>query len=426
LSAGSIGGAEVKVIICGAGIAGLALAQQLDASGADVVVLEKAPGPRAGGYMIDFFGPGYDAAEAMGVLPRIVELGYRIEELAYCDDSGRRRAALRFQRFARAAGGRVISVMRPDLERALREHRRLDVRFARTLTSVQDRPRGLTVTLDDGDRLTADLLVGCDGIHSAVRALVFGPERDHLRFLGFHTAAFSFVDPVAHAEVDGRFCMSDTLHRAMGFYGLRDGRVAVFAVHRADTTTLPADARAAMPREYGTLGWIAPRALAACPPSDQVYYDQVAQVVMPSWSRGRVALLGDAAYAVSLLAGQGAALAVAGAYVLATELTRSGSVDVALAAYERALRPVVLDKQETARKSVGWFVPANPGQLRLRRAALALAGLPFTDRLIARALVGKPTALISDLMNHGNGHVGTGGDRLVRPAEPRAGTHEPR
>ncbi|GAB1692867.1 FAD-dependent monooxygenase [Krasilnikovia sp. M28-CT-15] len=397
----------MRVIICGAGIAGLALAQRLDAQGAAVTVLEKAPGPRAGGYMIDFFGPGYDAAEAMGVLPRILELGYHIDDLAYRDDAGRRRATLRFARFAKAAGGRVISVMRPDLERALRESLpdRVDLRYGNTLTAVDNHADGVTVTLHDGSRLDADLLVGCDGIHSTVRALAFGPESDYLRYLGFHTAAFTFTDPVARDAVGDRVGMTDSLHRAMGFYGLRDGRVAVFAVHPAPDPALPGDPRAALRREYRDLGWIAPRALAACPPPEQVYYDQVAQVVMPAWTRGRTTLLGDAAYAVSLLAGQGAALAVAGAYVLGEHLDRAASVEAALAGYEQALRPVVLDKQETARKGVRWFVPTTRTQLRLRHAALAAARLPIADRLVATALIGKPTAIIADLA-----------DRAHRPA----------
>lgn len=389
----------MKVIICGAGIAGLSLAQRLAVKGAHVVILEKAPGPRPGGYMIDFFGPGYDAAETMGVLPRIVELGYHIDEVAYCDDAGRRRTGLRYERFAKAAGGRVISVLRPDLERALREHLPADVdlRYGRTITEVENRADGVTVSLDDGSTLTGDLLVGCDGIHSTVRALVFGTEDQYLRYLGFHTAAFTFDDPTAHAEVNGRFCLTDSLHRAMGFYGLRDGRVAVFAVHPTADPTVPHDVRATLRKEYRGLGWIAPRALASCPTPEQVYYDQVAQVVMPRWSSGRVTLLGDAAYAVSLLAGQGAALAVAGAYVLAEHVTRAPSIEAGTAGYEQALRPVVLDKQETARKGVRWFVPATRTQRWLRHVAFAAAGLPVVDRIVAGALVGKPTAIIADL-----------------------------
>ncbi|MGH4015516.1 MAG: FAD-dependent oxidoreductase, partial [Pseudonocardiaceae bacterium] len=105
----------MKIVICGAGIAGLALAHRLGTLGWDVVVLEKAPGPRTQGYMTDFFGPGYDAAEAMGVLPRLHELGYDVQEVRYLDETGRRRARLRFAQFAKAVHGRLLSIMRPDL-----------------------------------------------------------------------------------------------------------------------------------------------------------------------------------------------------------------------------------------------------------------------------------------------------------------------
>jgi 2-polyprenyl-6-methoxyphenol hydroxylase-like FAD-dependent oxidoreductase len=349
--------------------------------------------------MIDFFGPGYDAAEAMGLLPRIRQLGYHVQELTYHDETGRRRAGMRFDQFAKIVDGRLVSIMRPDLERALREpvSGGIDLRFGTGPVGIEQRREGVAVTLTGGGVLDADLLVGCDGIHSTVRRLIFGPERNYLRYLGFHTGAFLFADPAVHAEVDGRFCLTDTVNREMGFYGLRDGRVAVFAVHRTPDPTLPIDARDTLRREYASLGWIVPRALAACPPPDQVYYDQVAQIEMPAWSRGRVAVLGDACYAVSLLAGQGASLAVGGAYVLAEHLGRTRSIEGALAGYERTLRPVVAEKQRVARRGARWFLPATRRQLRIRRIALKLGRLPLLNRYLAAALVGKSTGLITEL-----------------------------
>ncbi|HEY3692898.1 MAG TPA: FAD-dependent oxidoreductase [Pseudonocardiaceae bacterium] len=389
----------MKVVICGAGIAGLTLAHRLDTLGWDVVLLEKASGPRTQGYMIDFFGIGYDAAEAMGVLPRLTELGYHIEEMSFLDETGRRRAGAQVAGFVRAMGGRMLSIMRPDLELALREllSATVDLRFATSLRHVDADPDGVRVTLSDGSTLEADLLVGADGIHSTVRRLVFGEEPNFLRYLGFHTAAFTFDDPLVLDEVHDRFCLTDTTGRQMGFYALRDGTLATYTVHRTPDPTLPDDAQAAVRRAYGTLGWIAPRALAHCPPADQVYYDQVAQIEMPQWSQGRVALVGDACQAVSLLAGQGAALGIAGSYVLADQLTTADSIEAGLRRYEQLMRPVVEDKQQTARKAARWFCPEAAWQLRVRRVAMKLSNVPGISRLVTATVTGKSATTIKEL-----------------------------
>lgn len=386
----------MKIVICGAGIAGLALANRVSALGGEVVLLERTPGPRSQGYMIDFFGPGYDAIEAMGLLPAVEEVAYHLDEASLLDEQGRRRAGVDPTQFA---GGPLLNIMRPDLERVLREQlpSEVDLRFGTGPVAVADRGDGVRVTLDDGAELEVDLLVGADGIHSTVRRLVFGEESRFFRYLGFHTAAFSFDAPQIHAATRGRFCLTDTVGRQMGFYGLRDGHVAAFAVHRTLDPALPDDVRSAVRDSYGGLGWVVPEALDRCPPSAEIYYDQVAQIEMPSWSKGRVVLVGDACYAVSLLAGQGASLGIAGAYLLADQLSRAQSIGQALVEYERWWRPVAEEKQKVGRAGARWFLPASALQLRIRRAALRMLRLPIIDRYGAAILAGKSTALITNL-----------------------------
>jgi len=266
---------------------------------------------------------------------------------------------------------------------------------------MADRGEAVRVTVDDGTQLEADLVVGADGLHSTVRRLIFGEESNFLHYLGFHTAAFTFVDPELHATVTGRFCLTDSVDRQMGLYALRDGRVAVFAVHRTPDPGLPDDAQKAVHEAYSGLKWVVPQVLQACPPAGEMYYDQVAQIVMPSWSKGRVALLGDACYAVSLIAGQGASLGMAGAYVLADQLASAPTIDEALAGYERLWRPVAEEKQKVGRSGTRWFLPASTWQLLVRRVVLRAARLPFIDRVISETLAGKSSALIVDLHRAG-------------------------
>ncbi|MBC9730811.1 FAD-dependent monooxygenase [Streptomyces sp. TRM68367] len=386
----------MKAVICGAGIAGLTLANRLHHHGWEVHLVDHAPGPRAQGYMIDFFGPGFEALTAMGLKDRLRQFASPVEELRYVDGRGRRTVGVDYALFSLALDGEIASIMRPALERLLRESLAdgIDLRYGTTIDRLDD---GKAV-LSDGSAIDADLIVGADGVHSRVRSLVLGREEDCLRYLGMHTGAFVFIDPEAFAQVRGRFVLTETLNRQMGFYGLGDDRVAVFAVHRTPDPALPADPRAALRRQYAGMGDLAERALAQCPPPDQVYYDQVAQIDLPGWSDGRVTLVGDAAHAVSLVAGQGASLGVAGAYVLAERLHRSSSVAEGVADYERRWHPVVADVQKAARDRVTeWFLPTSSARLVLRRWAFRAMRLPGLDRLLVGPLFPKGHRTVAEL-----------------------------
>ncbi|MET8868076.1 FAD-dependent monooxygenase [Nonomuraea sp. NPDC004580] len=382
----------VRTVICGAGISGLALAHRLAAEGGEVVLVERAPGRRPQGYMIDFFGPGLEGVEAMGLLPAFERAAYHYQEGHLVGADGRRKATVLTKSFAR---GRLLSMMRPDIEAVLAEHlpAGVELRYDTALTGVTERPDGVSVTLADGTVLDADLLVGADGIHSTVRRLVFGPEQRYLRYLGLHTAAFTFDAPDVHAATEHAFRLTDSVDRQMGFYALRDGRVAAFTVHRSADPALPGDPRAAIRRAYAGLGWVTPRALEQCPPAEEIYYDQVAQIELPRWSSDRVVLLGDAAYAVSLIAGQGASLGIAGAYLLADRLVRVPSIEAAIAGFERLWRPVVTERQRNARSLARWFLPATPADLRIRRLMLGLSRMPFVMDRLATLLTGKDVTL---------------------------------
>ena len=386
----------MRVIICGAGIAGLSLGWWLARNGWEVLIIELTPGLRSEGYVIDFFGSGYDAAELMGLIPRLEEVRYHVRKLVYLDKNGRPSSSVEYDVFRRLEKGRLMSFMRGDLERVLFEAlpKSVEVRFNLTLREIVEKVTGVRVTLSNGVHESADLLVGADGVHSHVRELLFGNEQQFLRYLGFHTAAYVFQDQSISVELDRDFVNLTVPGRNVGVYPIAENRIASFFVHRAPNPAPPDSACAELRRNYGDLGWIVPTVLAHCDESANVYYDQVAQVEMDRWSRGRVAMIGDACCAVSLLAGQGASIALAAGYALADELQHARAVEEALFRYEARLKPVVERKQRYGRRTAKWLVPPDRWTIFLRDRVLNLAGMPAFYGLLRPVLAGGKESIV--------------------------------
>ncbi|MFF0579819.1 FAD-dependent oxidoreductase [Streptosporangium saharense] len=382
----------MRALICGAGIAGLTLAWHLERAGWQVEVVERAPALRDGGYMIDFYGPGYEVAERMGLTPRLLQARYPVSELGYVDRDGRQTSRLAMSR----SFERVVSLLRADLVRAVHDDVRTPVTYGTSVAGIEQRDEGVTVELTDGTRREVDLLVGADGAHSRVRELAFGPEERFLRYLGHQVAAYVIDDKALSEEVGTRYRMLTVPGLMAGAYALRGDRLALLFLLREPDPTLTGDPATWLRRHYGDLGWILPEALSRCPEPAEIYRDQVTQVHMEHWSTGRVVLLGDACQAVSLFAGHGASLAMAGAWVLADELAAAGAdgVPAALAAYQRRVRPAVEEVQAFGRRFIRWMAPASRLRITARDWMLRLAALPGADRLFLNTLTSGGHGLI--------------------------------
>lgn len=405
----------MKAVVVGAGIAGLVTARQLGLAGWEVEVLEKSPAPRPDGYMMDFFGPGVEASERIGLYPRLARAAYRVQAAQYVDMAGRVTASLDYSRFSELAGGKVLSLMRPDLELAAFEalddvpSGRVGIHYGASCVQVSGGDDGVRITVEqsenrrgiildsgdtaptDTDTINADVLIGADGIHSAVRAAVFGPEPDFLRPLGMRAAAFIVTEPMLNARFRDRFILTDSIDRTVGFYGLRQDQMAAFLVYR-EPPPLPAveATREVLRREFAGLGDVVDRLLVLCP--EQPYDDVVAQIIMERWHLGRIVLVGDACGAVSLLAGQGGSLAVAGAALLGEVLGKVDSlagIGAALAEFEQRWRPVVQTAQRSGRRAAASFLPANRTRRLLRRWIIRATRLPGIDRWVARMIVSR-------------------------------------
>ncbi|MFI7440601.1 FAD-dependent oxidoreductase [Nonomuraea indica] len=379
----------MRAVIIGAGIAGLAAALRLSQIGWDSLVIERAPQRRSGGYAVTFGGIGYDAAERMGILPALERKAFVTEELVYHRPDGRRRFSLTRETIAATTGPRSMTILRGDIETVLYErvHDSAEIRFGTTVTAVDQDAHTVHVTLSDGTVEQADLLVGADGLHSATRALLFGPERDFLLDLD-HKVAVYMLDKRPAAIAPGTTGTLSSDGRTAAVISVGDGRNVAFFGYRTGHAAPGEDAATQLRRVYGDLGWVIPEALDGLARADSVYFDTISQVVAPTWSRGRVVLLGDAAWCVTLFAGYGSALAVGGADRLGTELERHpGDVGAALAAWEAALRPEVDKKQKLGRRVKGVYAPANPLLLWLTQLPLRLAALPPVRRYMTRRFI---------------------------------------
>ncbi|SDH95281.1 2-polyprenyl-6-methoxyphenol hydroxylase [Sinosporangium album] len=385
----------MRTLICGAGIAGLTLAWWLRRRGGEVVLVEKSPAPRPDGYMMDFFGSGYDVAERMGLLGALREVSADIGGLDFLDPAGRRGGGLAYTAFRRMLHGRVLSLMRGDLERVLRAACDAEIRYGTSVAGFTDRPDGVEVATTDGAARRFDLLVGADGIHSTIRAQLFGPEERFLRPLGFHTGSYLFEDRALADRLGRRFAMVAAPGRQAGLYPAGGGRLAASLIH-ADTGPLPADPRGRVLEAYAGMGELVDEVLPYCPVDP--YYDHVAQVRLPGWHRGRVVLLGDACGAVSLMAGQGSSMAMGGAYVLAEELASgegSGGAVGAAARYERRMAPFVADKQAIGRSTARWMVPARKWEIAVRNKVMGLSDLPGGPLLLGASMRSLARSVVS-------------------------------
>jgi 2-polyprenyl-6-methoxyphenol hydroxylase-like FAD-dependent oxidoreductase len=378
----------MHAIVSGAGVAGLTLAGRLALDGWSVDVVERARTPRASGYLIDFFGPGYDAAERLGLLPALRERAESFDELRIVDASGRVRAKLPIALVEQAVQGRYLSILRPQIVDALQSALPPGVRmhWGTQAETVFDDGTRVSVLLSNGERLEADLLVGADGVGSRVRQLVWGPHEQFVRPIASLTAvAWIGEDAELAADLAGRVAMQVELDRQLMIAPLSSTEVTGFAVLRG----VEASAGRAAVAQMGVLGRRALRSVR------EPYIDAVAQTVVPQWVRGRTVLLGDACAAVSLLAGQGASLAIAGAERLAEELAfarHPSDLVAGLAAYERDWQPVIVREQARGRRNASAFAPHTRIELEAQRALWKAAAVPGVAALVGRAAGGVTKA----------------------------------
>lgn len=376
-------------LISGAGIAGPVLAQQLRTRGWEVTVVERSPAVRASGYPVDVRGPALDVLAELDVLDQVRAAHVASRRITFLDGRGRRIGAIAPEALTGGTAGRDVEVPRGTLMRVLHERSRDDVdyRFGDSISELRQDDDGVEVTFRSGRRQDCDVVIGADGLHSAVRRLAFGPEEHYEHYLGHCFAGFTTRD---HLGLEREAVISNLPGRGGILYNSGEpGSAHGFLVlHRRNRPDLTDPDRAVL-SAFDGLGWEFPALVSAARSADDLFTDVVSQIRMPSWSTGRVALVGDAAHAPSFLSGQGSSLALVGAHVLAGELATQPDHRSAFAAYERKLREHVRRNQALAGSGGTALLPPTRGRLALRNAVLKAA--PAVQRLRLSKLLDRGT-----------------------------------
>ncbi|TWS23652.1 FAD-binding protein [Tsukamurella sputi] len=384
---------RLRIVIAGAGIAGLAAALRLHRDGHEVLIAERAPARRTGGYLINLLGTGFDAAESLGLVPALRDRDQGIFTSVLVRADGSTKLTMPTALAEQSLGDRALTLFRGDLEEALHEAvaGTVEIRFGTVVTAVDHLEDAARVTLSDGTVHDADLLIGADGLHSGIRDLVFGPAEAFVRDLGHAVAAFP-LDTAPEALPKQTAATFIDVGRTAAVFRPRTHAPSAFFTYRTataadDAAGSPADALA---RHFGDLRGPVHEAMRHAARTDGAYSDSVSQVVMESWSRGNVALVGDSAWCVSLFAGHGAGLALAGADRLGRSLSaHPGRIGAALDAWEADLRDDVATRQRQARTGMARFAP--PSSLHLGVQNLMIRALtapvigPAFLRLMSRA-----------------------------------------
>jgi len=392
-----------RVLISGASVAGPVLAYWLKRFGFQPTVVERAPEQRfgRGGHAVDLFGPALQIIEWMGALARVRDARTRTETISFLRE-GHRPIDVPAELMSEGVSGRHIEIMRGDLAKIIYDSGRNDLEyvFGNSMTTLHETEQGVEITFQHGSPRTFDLVIGADGLHSITRQLTFGDEDQFLHFLGGYFAVFTVPNYL------------DLHERMLGFADL-DRTAAIYPVHETGQARVLLLWRARTPHDYdrhdltaqrrlihnlyADMGWEVPRLLAELEKADDLYLDSISTIVMETWSRGRVTLVGDAGYSPGPAVGGGTSLAVVGAYVLASELAASSGDHVrGLAAYEQALRPAVEHSLTIGPAALKTLIPRSHLQVWATAQAIRLLPrLPAPARRRLTSFGGGPAAMLN-------------------------------
>jgi 2-polyprenyl-6-methoxyphenol hydroxylase-like FAD-dependent oxidoreductase len=356
----------MRILISGAGIAGLTVAYWLRSYGFTPTVVERAPSLLAGGYKIDVRGTALEVLRRMRIHDAVVAASTDMQGASLVDREGKVINEMSGDAFGHRVG-EDVEIVRGALCQILKDNiSDAEFIFGDSIRTISQRSDGVKVEFTKNSPREFDLVIGADGLHSNVRGIVFGEEARFVRDLGLYLCVYTVPNYLNLDRVEIQY---SELGRIAALWSSRGDASAKacfgFAAPSIDIDLRDrAQQQQVLTNVYKDIGWEVPRLLDMMPDAADYYFDVAAQVHMPHWSQGRVVLAGDAGYCASPMSGQGTSLALIGAYVLAGELAAaSGAYQAAFDRYEREMRPFVMLNQALGIKSANLMRSKEQGNV---------------------------------------------------------------
>lgn len=363
------------VLISGAGVAGPALAYWLTRHGFAVTVVEHAPSLREGGYKVDIRGVAMDVVDRMGLSQEVREASTAIRGGAWVDGSGKALATLGPELIGLRSPG-DDEVLRGDLSKILFDATKQEVEYlyGDSIVELAEHAEGMCVRFRNAAPRVFDLVIGADGMHSAVRRLVFGTEERFARHTGMAACVVSVPN---FLELDHWELIHPAPGKVVQVYATQAGAAKAQFIFQVPEHLPDRRDRAAQQQlvaaAFADAGWQTPALLDAMPDSPDFYFDTVSQIHLERWSQGRVAVVGDAAWCPSPLSGQGTSMALVGAYVLAGELkAAAGDHHVAFDRYHAVLHDYITENLTLGWSNATQMVAADRRAIRLQTTMLRM------------------------------------------------------
>ncbi|KAL4983378.1 hypothetical protein BDW68DRAFT_35062 [Aspergillus falconensis] len=365
----------LRILITGAGIAGTALTFWLSKLGHNVTVIERAPELRTGGLQVDLRGPGIQVLRRMKLEETFRQHAVAEQGLQLVDGKGRRWGYFGANRTGHGLQSFTtdFEIMRGDLCRVLVGACGVRARFVFGVhvVRVKEVEEGVEVVFSDGDVDRFDLVVGADGVGSRMRRMMLGLGEDSEENPGYHSigayAGYCTI-PQEIQEGEGYDATAFIAPGSRGIMIRRHDRhrvqAYVFCNPRSSERLLNStrgdieEEKRALAEVFRGAGWKSDKILQALVESDDFYCERMGVIRLNEWSRGRIALVGDAAYCPSAMTGMGTPCALTGAYILAGEIGKHcgsesstrvasrGDITAALKAYDQNFRPFVEQVQK--------------------------------------------------------------------------------